>query len=606
MLRVVICGSAVDDVAALIDRLSESYQPCGDDRLGGDANISADPKSGGLAALLGDPEPAREPGTAREATFRSFQTANHRLVVTGVSGDEQRTRSLVAAASTADLVVPLVDARMGVSDQTRRCTVVASLLGIRRIVLAVNAADLAKCSQGAFDAIAGDFVAFAGPLKFDKVDAIPISVQTGDNIAIRSSKTPWHTGPALLDCLNEMDVTRDEASRPFRFAVEQVDRQNADLSGCSGRVLSGRIRRGDQVIAAGSGAAGDIVRLARAEGDLDDATAGEAVSLTFGAAFDISRGDMLVHPQERPEVANQFAAHVIWLGEAPLLPGRTYLLRNTCRTTPALVSSIKYKLNVETQEHLAARNLHSGDIAFCNLATTVPVAFDAYDENRDTGGFVLIDRASNAIVGAGMIAFGLRRATNIHRERMSVDKSARAEQKHQKPVIIWLTGLSGSGKSTIARALEAKLHAGGQHTYTLDGDNVRHDLNKDLGFTDADRVENIRRTGEVAKLFVDAGLIVICAFISPFAAERQMVRSLVGPGEFIEVHVDTPLDECMRRDPKGLYAKARAGTIKNFTGIDSPYEPPQSPDIRLDTTTGGPAELAERLLDYLRASGHVF
>ncbi len=432
------------------------------------------------------------------------------------------------------------------------------------------------------------------------VTAIPLSARFGDNVTARSEKLKWFEGPTLLQYLEELDVEAELVGKPFRFPVQWVNRPNLDFRGFSGTVASGSIRAGDPIVVAASGRESKVSRIVTADGDLPEAQAGDAVTLVLADEVDIARGDVLACPATRPEVVDQFAAHLLWMAEDAMLPGRSYLMRIGTRFVPARVTTLKHKVDVNTLEHMAAKTLGLNEIGVCNLATSSPVALDPYAENRETGAFILIDRFTNATAGAGMISFGLRRATNVHRQSLSVDKVARVHRNGHKPVIVWFTGLSGSGKSTIANLVEQELHGGGAHTYLLDGDNVRHGLNRDLGFTDADRVENVRRVGEVAKLFTDAGMIVLCSFISPFRAERSMVRELVPDGEFIEVFVDTPLEECIRRDPKGLYARATAGLIKNFTGIDSPYETPEHPDLRLDTMHSSLAECAARVVALLR------
>jgi bifunctional enzyme CysN/CysC len=512
---------------------------------------------------------------------------------------------MATGASNSELAIILIDARKGIVTQTRRHAMICSLFGIRDVVLAVNKIDLVAFEQPVFERIAGEFRQFAATLGFRTVVPVPLSARHGDNVTVASPAMPWYRGPTLLRCLETIAVESDTAAKPFRFPVQWVNRPNSDFRGFCGTVASGRIRPGDPVVVAGSGGSSRVARIVTADGDLEEAQAGDAVTLTLSDELDVARGDLLVPPTDRPNVADQFAAHILWMDAEPLLPGRSYWLRIGTAWLPAAVSAIKYKLDVEHLEHLAARQLETNDIGFCNLSSSLPVAFDAFADNRETGAFVLVDRYSNRTAGAGMIAFALHRATNIHRERLAVDKADRARAKQQRPCILWFTGLPASGKSSIARLVEGRLYAAGCHTYMLDGDNIRHGLTRDLGFTDADRVENIRRIGEVAKLFVDAGLIVLCAFISPFRAERQLVRELVGDGEFIEIFVDTPLEECVRRDPKGLYAKAQSGAISNFTGIDSPYEPPETPELVLRTMQETAEQLADRVVARLRAGEYL-
>jgi bifunctional enzyme CysN/CysC len=469
--------------------------------------------------------------------------------------------------------------------------------------VAVNKIDLVEFSGERFHHIMGDYFGFAQSLGFASITPIPLSARFGENVTTRSEKMRWYDGPTLLEFLEGVDAEQVLAEKPFRFPVQWVNRPNLDFRGFSGTVASGRIKPGDKVVAAASGKESVVTRIVTADGDLQEATAGEAVTLTLADEIDVARGDVLARSDSRPEVVDQFAAHVLWMAEEAMLPGRSYLMRMGTKYVPARITNLKHKVDVNTLEHIAAKTLALNEIGLCNVATATPVAFDAYADNRDTGAFILIDRFTNATAGAGMITFGLRRATNIHRQDLLVDKGSRGRLNGHKPVILWFTGLSGSGKSTIANIVERELHARGAHTYMLDGDNVRHGLNRDLGFTDADRVENIRRVGEVAKLFVDAGLIVLCSFISPFRAERRMVRELVGGEEFLEVFVDTALEECIRRDPKGLYARAKEGKIKNFTGIDSPYEPPEHPEVVVNTSEGTAEEAARRILETLRERG---
>jgi bifunctional enzyme CysN/CysC len=489
--------------------------------------------------------------------------------------------------------------------QTRRHSFICSLFGIRHVVLAVNKMDLVGFSREAFERIAQDYAGFAAQLGLRSIRAIPVSARFGDNVTARGANMAWYDGPTLLEHLESIDLERDLVAQPFRFPVQSVSRPNPEFRGFAGTVAGGRVRTGADVIVARSGARSRIARIVTADGDLEEAVAGDAVTLTLTDEIDAGRGDLLASPQARPEVADQFAAHLLWTDDEPLLPGRAYLMRIGAGWVPASVTSIRHRVDIDTLTHIAARTLELNEIAVCNLATASPVAFDPFAENRDTGSFVLVDRFSNRTVAAGVIDFALRRANNIAVEDLAVNKTARGAQKRQRPCILWFTGLSGSGKSTIARIVEGQLHAQGYHTYMLDGDNLRHALNRDLGFTDADRVENIRRAGEVAKLMLDAGLIVLCSFISPFRAERRMVRGLVEDGEFIEVFVDAPLDVCMQRDPKGLYAKAVAGKIPNFTGIDSPYEEPDVAELHLQTAATRAEDLAEAVIARLRAGGHL-
>ncbi len=609
LLRLLTCGSVDDGKSTLIGRLLHETRQVFDDQW---SALEQDSKKFGttgdaadFALLLDGLEAEREQKITIDVGYRYFSTETRSFIIADTPGHEQFTRNMATGASNSELAVILVDVRKGVSVQTRRHAVICSLFGIDHVVLAVNKIDLVDFDQAVFDRIAADFATLAAALSFKSVAAIPISARLGDNVTTVSRVTPWYRGSTLLQVLETIEVAGDAAAKPLRFPVQWVNRPDADFRGFSGTVASGRVRRGDPVIVARSGTASTVARIVTFDGDLESAEAGDAVTLTLAGEVDIARGDLLSLPDARPQVADQFAAHVIWMDTEPLLPGRSYWMRIGTNWVPATVSSIKHKLDVEHLDKLAARVLTLNEIGFCNLSTSVPVAFDPYTENRETGAFILVDRYDNRTVGAGMIAFALRRATNVHHERLGIDKEARARAKHQKPCILWFTGLPASGKSTIARLVEARLHAAGCHTYMLDGDNLRHGLTRDLGFTDVDRVENIRRVGEVAKLFVDAGLIVMCAFISPFRADRQMVRGLVAPDEFIEIFVDTPLDECMRRDPKGLYAKAGSGEVKNFTGIDSPYEVPAGPELVLPTMQENAERLADRVIAHLRDLGYI-
>jgi bifunctional enzyme CysN/CysC len=603
LLRFLTCGSVDDGKSTLIGRLLHDSKQIFDDQLSALAKDSVKHGTTGedidFALLVDGLEAEREQGITIDVAYRFFATPRRSFIVADTPGHEQYTRNMATGASNAQLAVILIDARKGVLVQTRRHSFICSLLGVRHVVVAVNKIDLVDYRQEIFDRIVADYAAFASQLGFTSIVPIPISARYGDNVVEPSQTMPWYTGPALLDYLEKVDVRSDELGQPFRFQVQWVNRPNLDFRGYAGTIASGRINTGDAVVVAASGRSTQIKDIVTYDGSLKSAEAGDAVTLTLSDEIDITRGDVLVEPTARPEVSDQFAAHVIWMSDEPLLPGRSYFLRIGTKTIPASVTTIKHKVDVNTREHLAAPTLGLNDIAFCNISTAVAVAFDPYLENRKTGSFILIDRFKNQTVGAGMVAFGLRRGTNIHWQPLLVGKSERAGLKQQKPVILWFTGLSGSGKSTVASIVEQALNATGHHTMLLDGDNVRHGLNRDLGFTEVDRVENIRRVGEVAKLMVDAGLIVLCSFISPYRADRQMVRGFVGTAEFVEVFVDTPLEDCIKRDPKGLYAKAKAGQLKNFTGIDAPYEVPEQPEIHLRTLGHSPAQLAKMVLDTL-------
>ncbi|MDC7787418.1 sulfate adenylyltransferase subunit CysN [Rhodoplanes sp. TEM] len=603
-LRFLTCGSVDDGKSTLIGRLLVDSRRVFDDQL---AALERDSRRFGTtgedvdyALLLDGLEAEREQGITIDVAWRFFATARRSFVVMDAPGHEQYTRNMATAASTAELAVLLVDARKGLLDQTRRHAAICALFRVRHVVLAVNKIDLAGFSQETFDAIVADFAAFVQPFGFASLTAVPVSARFGDNVVAASPRTPWYGGPALLDLLETIDVESDPAAAPFRLPVQWVARPNAEFRGFAGTVASGRVAVGDAVVVQPSGAGSTVARIVTADGDRDAAAAGDAVTLVLADERDVSRGDLLAAADAPAEVGDQIQAHLLWMGEQPLLPGRACLMRIGTRWVGATVSQIRHRIDVRTLAPLAARRLVLNEIAVCNLSVAAPIAFDSYAADRTTGAFVLVDRETNDTVAAGMIDFGLRRAANLRWERLAVDKAARARLKGQRPCVVWFTGLSGAGKSTIARLVEQRLHAEGLHTYMLDGDNVRHGLNRDLGFTDADRVENIRRVGEVAKLMVDAGLIVLCALISPFRAERQAVRELLGAGEFVEVFVDAPLDLCMARDPKGLYAKARAGRLTNFTGIDSPYERPDAPDLVLDTAAESAEALAEQVVARVR------
>jgi bifunctional enzyme CysN/CysC len=609
LLRFLTCGSVDDGKSTLIGRLLYDTRLILEDQL---AELERDSRKHGttgedldLALLVDGLQAEREQGITIDVAYRFFGTARRSFIVADTPGHEQYTRNMATGASNSDAAVILIDARKGVLPQTRRHSYICSLLGIRHVAVAVNKIDLVDFSADRFREIVADYVAFARPLGFESIVPIPLSARYGENVTRRSERMPWHEGPTLIEYLETVDVEQALVEKPFRFPVQWVNRANLDFRGLSGSVASGSIRPGDRIVVAASGHETSVARIVTAEGDLAEARAGDAVTLVLADDVDVSRGDLLTEAQSRPEVADQFAAHVLWMAAEPMLPERSYLLRIGTRYVLARATKLKHKVDVNTLQHIAGDQLALNEIAVCNLATATPVAFDPYAENRETGAFILIDRFTNATVGAGMISFGLRRATNIHRQSLTVDKAARGRMNAHKPAVLWFTGLSGSGKSTIANIVERELHARGAHTYMLDGDNVRHGLNADLGFTDADRVENIRRVGEVAKLFVDAGMIVMCSFISPFRAERGMVRELVESGEFLEVYVDTSLEECMRRDPKGLYARALEGKIKNFTGIDSPYEPPESPEIVVHPGETSAEEAARQIVDVLRERGFI-
>ena len=609
MLRFITCGSVDDGKSTLIGRLLYDSKMIFDDQLS--ALEAASKKSGtqgeaiDFALLVDGLAAEREQGITIDVAYRFFATEKRKFIVADTPGHEQYTRNMVTGASTADLAVLLVDARQGILTQTRRHAYLVHLLGIKHIVLAVNKMDLVAFDQARFDEIVADFNQFAVTLEMTPPLAIPISGLAGDNITDKSDNTPWYDGPALLPHLETVKLADDAAQQDaFTMPVQWVNRPNLDFRGFSGRLAGGTVKPGDKVRIVPSGKTSTIASIVTMASDasrcdLPEAVAGQSVTLTLADEIDCSRGDVIAAADNPPLVADRFEASLVWMDEAEMLPGRAYELRIGTQAVSARIQTPKYAVNVNNMEHLAAKSLGLNEIGVVELATDRPVVFAPFADSQKLGSFVLIDKVSNATVAAGMLHFSLRRAHNIHWQAIDVDRAAHAELKGQRPKILWFTGLSGSGKSTIANALEKKLHANGKHTFLLDGDNVRHGLNKDLGFTDADRIENIRRIGEVAKLMTDAGLIVLTAFISPFRAERDMVRGLVPEGDFIEVHVDTPLDVAESRDVKGLYKKARAGELKNFTGIDSPYEPPEAPEIVVNTTELDADEAADAILAYL-------
>jgi len=610
LLRFITCGSVDDGKSTLIGRLLYESKMIFEDQL---AALEADSKKVGTQggnldfALLVDGLAAeREQGITIDVAYRFFSTDKRKFIVADTPGHEQYTRNMVTGASTADVAVILIDARKGVLTQTRRHSYLASLIGIRHVVLAINKMDLVDFSQDVFNTIVLEYREFAKQIGLTDITPIPLSALQGDNMLERSTRTPWYKGPTLMGYLEDVEIEDDLQSKPIRLPVQWVNRPNQDFRGFAGTIASGVIRQGDAVRALPSGRTSRVARIVAYDGDLEQAVAGQSITLVLTDEIDVSRGDVLSLADHPPAVADQFQATIVWMHDEPMLPGRPYLIKIGARTVTGSITAPKYKVNVNTLEHLAAKQLELNEIGVCNLSLDRAVAFDPYTENREMGGFILIDKLSNDTVGAGLLTFALRRAENIHWQALDVNKYARASLKGQKACVLWFTGLSGAGKSTVANLVEKRLHSLGRHTYTLDGDNVRHGLNKDLGFTDADRVENIRRVAEVSKLMVDAGLIVLVSFISPFRSERRLARELMQSGEFFEVFVDTPIEEAEKRDPKGLYKKARRGELKNFTGIDSPYEPPEHPEIHLRTALYSPEAAAEEILKKLRDSGMLY
>ncbi|MHC8508354.1 MAG: sulfate adenylyltransferase subunit CysN [Rhodospirillales bacterium] len=609
LLRFILCGGVDDGKSTLIGRLLHDSQQVPEDHL---VRAAEDSKTHGtqggaldLALLTDGLQAEREQGITIDVAYRCFSTPKRAFIAADAPGHEQYTRNMATGASTADAAVILADVRQGVLTQTKRHSYIVSLLGVENVILAVNKMDLADYDEAAFNAVADHFRAFAQAAGLKNVTCIPVSALAGDMVFERGAAMPWHKGPTLTEALEAAPLRSVRADAPFRMPVQLVSRPNPDFRGFAGTVAGGTVRPGDKVKVCPAGTETAVERIVTADGDLPAAEAGQAVTLTFTDHVDVSRGDVIAAASAPPEATDHVQAHLIWMSETPLLPERQYIIKTGAAETTGRVTDLKYAVNVNTLEHTAAKTLELNAVAVCNVALDRPVAFDSYQQNRATGAFILIDRQTNATLAAGMVDFGLRRAANVHWHELKISKALRAEQKKQKPCVLWFTGLSGSGKSTVADALEQKLAAMGRHTYLLDGDNVRHGLNRDLGFTDADRVENIRRTAETAKLFTDAGLIVLVSFISPFRSERETARALMDDGEFVEVFVDTPLNVCEARDPKGLYKKARAGEIKNFTGLDSAYEPPEAPEIMLDTQAHAPGELAGQIIAWLEQHGRL-
>ena len=610
LLRFITCGSVDDGKSSLIGRLLFDSKMLFEDQL---AAVESDSRKYGTRgeeidfALLVDGLAAeREQGITIDVAYRFFSTERRKFIVADTPGHEQYTRNMVTGASTADAAVLMVDARKGVLPQTRRHSYLVSLLGIQHIVVAINKMDLVGYDEAPYQRIVETYRSFAASLGIAQVSFIPVSAVKGDNITEISDNMPWYQGPSLLQWLETVEVDAERLQRnPFRMPVQWVNRPDLDFRGFAGTLASGLLSRGDRVRIQPSGKESTVTRILTLQGDLDQAVAGQSITLTLADEIDVSRGDVISAALAPAEIADQFECTLVWMHEEALLPGRPYLLKIGTRTVGATVTTIKHQINVNTQEHTAAKRLELNAIGVCNLSLDRAVPFDPYEQNRETGGFILIDRLSNDTVAAGMLHFALRRAHNIHLQPVDVDKAARAQMKGQKGCVLWFTGLSGAGKSAIANHLEKRLHAMGRHTYLLDGDNVRHGLNRDLGFTEEDRVENIRRVAEVARLMVDAGLIVLTAFISPFRAERELARRLLEEGEFVEIYVDTPLEVAEARDVKGLYGKARRGELKNFTGIDSPYEVPQEPSLRLETVALSVEETVERVIAHLDKQGLI-
>ena len=609
MLRFITCGSVDDGKSTLIGRLLYESQLVFEDHL---AALEADSRRVGTQgndldfALLVDGLTAeREQGITIDVAYRFFATEHRKFIVADTPGHEQYTRNMVTGASTAELAVILIDARRGVLTQTRRHSYLVSLLGIEHIVVAVNKLDLVDYSQTTFERIQSDYRSFAAEIGLHDVTCIPMSALRGVNITERSEETPWYEGPSLLEHLENVNVDDRVGEGPFRLPVQWVNRPDADFRGFSGTIVGGTVRPGADVRALPSGRTSTVSRICTFDGDLDEATAGQAVTLVLADEIDVSRGDVLCAQAEPAEIADQFEADIIWMQDEEMLPGRPYLMKLATQTVGMTLSQPKYEVNVNTLEHTATRTLGLNEIGVCTVTTDRPIPFDPYSSNRDMGGFVIIDKLTNATVGAGLLHFALRRSQNVHWQALEVSGESRSEMKGHRPGVVWFTGLSGSGKSTIANRTEQRLHSLGVHTYLLDGDNIRHGLNHDLGFTEVDRVENIRRVAEVSRLMAEAGLVVLVSFISPFRAERELARGLAGEGRFCEVFVDTPLEVAESRDPKGLYRKARKGELANFTGIDSPYESPETPEVRIDTVVRSVEEAAEDIVDQLRSMGIV-
>jgi bifunctional enzyme CysN/CysC len=609
LLRILTCGNVDDGKSTLIGRLLYDLGLVPTDEIRTLETYSRLTSSTGeldFASLLDGLEAEREQGITIDVAYRFFRSARRSFIVADCPGHEQYTRNMATGASVSDLAIILVDARKGILTQTRRHSLVVSLFGIRHVVLVVNKCDLVNYSRNVFQRIVDHYLEFANNLGFRTVTAVPISALYGENLVRPSANMSWYDGPVLIDILEDADIETERRAKPLRMPVQWVCRTGANFRGFSGTIVSGSLRRNDAIMIAESGKTTTVTRISVGEQGREEASAGTSVMLSFADEIDASRGDVLCQASDRPEIADQFAAQLLWLSDEPMLPGRSYLMRIGTRAVAVSISSLKYRVDIQTGSHAAAKKLELNEIGICNLSLASAVAFDSFTDNRDMGSFILIDRFNNTTVAAGMISFGLRRAHNIYPDLTDESKRKRVALKGHRPAALWLTGLSGAGKTTIARSVEHKLNARGCHTYLIDGDNLRARLNRDLGFTNADRVENVRRTSEVARLFVDAGLIAIVALISPFRSERLVAREQMQPGEFVEIHVSTPIEVCRQRDPKGLYRKADRGELFNFTGVDSPYETPESPELRLDTTASDSDALADDVINYLLTTGIIY
>jgi bifunctional enzyme CysN/CysC len=609
LLRFITCGSVDDGKSTLIGRLLYESKMLFEDQL---TALEADSKKLGTQggnldfALLVDGLAAeREQGITIDVAYRAFTTSKRKFIVADTPGHEQYTRNMATGASTAELAIILIDARKGVLTQTRRHTFIATLLGIKNLVVCINKMDLVGYARETYEAIETDYRAFAAQLDAQNITCIPASALVGDNIVERSANMPWYQGATLMGFLETVPVGDDQSAKPFRMPVQWVNRPNQNFRGFAGTIASGTLKPGDEIRVLPSGKISKVTRIVTHDGDLAEAITDQAVTITLADEIDASRGDVLCAAKAPVEVSDQFEVEVLWMGDEAMLPGRPYVIKSGTKTLPGTLDKLKHKINVNTLEHTAAETLTLNEIGVCNLELDSPLAFAPYTENKALGSFIIIDRFTNTTVGLGLIHFALRRAANVHWQAMDVNKSARGKLLRQKPTVLWFTGLSGAGKSTIANLVEKKLHAKGHLTYLLDGDNVRHGLNRDLGFTDADRVENIRRVAEVSKLMTDAGLITLVSFISPFRSERLMARESVAKDEFVEIHIDTSLGEAEKRDVKGLYAKARKGELKNFTGISSPYEAPENPELRIDTGSMSAEEAASEIVKFLERRGRL-